>query len=95
MKKLILFFTIRVLDLLTTKLAMAKYGYGWTSEGNPFYSYLIKNNSYLAVIAINLFISTITYLIFTRIRFLRKWLKVVIGGMGLVVIWNFVIYVLI
>ena len=95
MKSFILFFTIRSLDLLTTYLVINKYGGDWTIEGNPFYRYLIKNNSYLAVIIINLLISSLTYLIFTRPSVSRKWFNIIVGGMGMVVIWNFMFYILI
>ena len=95
MKKLILFFTIRSLDLLTTYLVINKYGGGWKVEGNPVYQYLVRNNSYLAVIITNLLISLLIYLVFTKFNFLRKWFKVVIGGMGMIVVWNFMTYILI
>ena len=94
MKKLIIFFTIRVLDLFSTWLVINKYGGGAMVEGNPFYKYIIGNYGYGATIIINLIISLFIYKIFT-LKKLRKAFFIVIGIMGLTVIWNFGVYFLI
>ena len=94
MKKLITFFTIRMLDLLSTWLVINKYGGGAMVEGNPFYKYVIGNYGYGATIIINLIISLFIYYIFSLKR-LKKLFPIIAIGMFLIVLWNFGIFILI
>lgn len=90
--KCFLFFTIRILDLFSTWIVINKYGGGASVEGNPFYKYIIGNYGYIDTIIINLSISMALYYLTTK---LKPAYKFIVAGMGLVVIWNFGVYVLI
>lgn len=90
--KTILFFSIRILDLISTYLVMSKYGAWEQVEANPISGYLIKNLGYGWFIPVNLLISLLVLMVCLRIKYVY-W--VIVPLMTLVVIINFATYIFI
>lgn len=95
-QRVVLFFLLRLGDLVTTYLAMSKYD-GWeTIEAVPFNAWLIGELSYVVFALVNLVISAA--LLFVVLHFNKRYgylYPLVTGIIGLVVLWNSAIYLFI